>query len=433
MASEFPDTCEPTVDPVMVVRRTIRLEPGQSVTVDAVWGVAPDRAAAFSLLDRYYDPHLATRVFELARIHSQILLHELQATEANAHLFGRMASFCLRQPSAACPPASSPAIERANPLSGPTGFRRPAHRPAARFRIHPPWTVRQIIQAHAYLRHKGLQVDLVILSEAYAGYRHSLLDAVIGLVNVGPEAKALDQPAGIFVRNVAQVPEEDALLLQAVSRIVLSDRSGTLSEQLDRQVLPEWEALPLKPTREPERPSHQTGELPRRDLLFFNGWGGFTTDGREYVVVLESGVVTPAPWVNVLANPHFGSVVSESGAAYTWYQNAHEFRGPGGDAVSDVAAMLYLRSRRRLLVADAWPAQAIPRTFHDMDWGTAFEHSEEGIFTRPSYVARRPLNSSPSTSEPERPPSAGPDKAMLNGSWASRQRAPCMWCGAIRD
>jgi hypothetical protein len=94
-----------------------------------------------------------------------------------------------------------------------------------------------------------LQVDLVILSEAYAGYRHSLLDSVIGLINVGPEAKALDQPAGIFVRNVAQVPEEDALLFQAVSRIVLSDRAGTLSEQLDRQVLSEWESLPFKPTR----------------------------------------------------------------------------------------------------------------------------------------------------------------------------------------
>ena len=77
----------------MVVRHTIRLAPGQSVTVDAVWGVAPDHPAALAILDRYYDPHLASRVFELARMHSQIMLHELQATEANAQLFGRMACF----------------------------------------------------------------------------------------------------------------------------------------------------------------------------------------------------------------------------------------------------------------------------------------------------------------------------------------------------
>ncbi|MHC4539983.1 MAG: glucoamylase family protein, partial [Planctomycetota bacterium] len=389
MASEFPDTCEPTLDPAMVVRRTMRLEPGQAVTIDAVWGVAPDRAAAFSLLDRYCDPHLATRVFELARMHSQILLHELQATEANAQLFGRMACF----------------LTYANPQSRARGSLIARNRkgqsalwtygisgdlPIVLLRVSDPTAldlVRQIIQAHAYLRHKGLQVDLVILSEAYGGYRQSLLDAIIDLINVGPEAKALDQPAGIFVRNVAQVPQEDALLLQAVSRIVLSDRAGTLSEQLDRQVLPEWHALPLKPTREPERPSREIGKLPRRDLMFFNGWGGFTTDGREYVIVLEPGVVTPAPWVNVLANPHFGSVVSESGAAYTWYQNAHEFRLTPwyNDAVSDVSGeCFYLRDEESGVFWSPMPGPARGCTAYVSRHGlgyTAFEHSEEGIFT----------------------------------------------------
>jgi cyclic beta-1,2-glucan synthetase len=43
-----------------------------------------------------------------------------------------------------------------------------------------------------------------------------------------------------------------------------------------------------------------------------NGLGGFTADGREYVITLKPGETTPAPWVNVLANPHFGTVVSES-------------------------------------------------------------------------------------------------------------------------
>ena len=51
-----------------------------------------------------------------------------------------------------------------------------------------------MIQAHAYWRNKALAVDLVILSEAYAGYRLSLLDAIIGLINVGPEAKPATSP-----------------------------------------------------------------------------------------------------------------------------------------------------------------------------------------------------------------------------------------------
>jgi cyclic beta-1,2-glucan synthetase len=56
--------------------------------------------------------------------------------------------------------------------------------------------------------------------------------------------------------------------------------------------------------------------------------------------------VTPAPWVNVLANPHFGTVISESGVAYTWSENAHEFRLTPwhNDPVSDTGGeALYLR------------------------------------------------------------------------------------------
>ena len=51
----------------------------------------------------------------------------------------------------------------------------------------------------------------------------------------------------------------------------------------------------------------------RPDLEYFNGLGGFTPDGREYVTILGEGQWTPAPWINVIANPSFGFQVSESG------------------------------------------------------------------------------------------------------------------------
>ena len=87
-------------------------------------------------------------------------------------------------------------------------------------------------------------------------------------------------------------------------------------------------------------------EPPPRDLIFFNGLGGFTPDGREYVITTAHGRETPAPWVNVLANPTFGTVISESGQAFTWSENAHEFRLTpwNNDPVSDSSGeAFYLR------------------------------------------------------------------------------------------
>ena len=85
---------------------------------------------------------------------------------------------------------------------------------------------------------------------------------------------------------------------------------------------------------------------PPRERVFFNGLGGFTPDGREYVISLAPGQTTPAPWTNVLANAHIGTVISESGGAYTWVDNAHEFRITPwhNDPVSDTSGeAFYIR------------------------------------------------------------------------------------------
>ena len=125
--------------------------------------------------------------------------------------------------------------------------------------------------------------------------------------------------------------------------------------------------------------------MPRHDLLFFNGLGGFTPDGREYIITTSPDQVTPAPWVNVLANPHFGTVVSESGSAYTWAENAHEFRLTPwyNDPVSDASGeAFYIRDEER---GHFWSPMPLPSrgttpyvTRHGFGY-SVFEHTERGI------------------------------------------------------
>ena len=177
--------------------------------------------------------------------------------------------------------------------------------------------MRQLVQAHAYWRLKGLAVDLVIWNEDHAGYRQRLQEQIMGFIASGIEASVIDRPGGIFVRPVEQISSEDRVLLQSVARAVISDGRGSLAEQLDyrRLAAPRAPRLVASRAYHPENPADtiDADATPRRDLILFNSLGGFTPDGREYVITLASGQVTPAPWVNVLANPSFGTVVSESG------------------------------------------------------------------------------------------------------------------------
>ncbi len=245
--------------------------------------------------------------------------------------------------------------------------------------------VRQLIQAHAYWRLKGLAVDLVIWNEDHAGYRQLLHDQIMGLIAAGVEASEIDRPGGIFVRPADQISEEDRILFQTVARAIITDSRGALEDQLNHRGQVEVTVPPLTPTRTHRAEPPGTAELSRGDLMFFNGLGGFTPDGREYVITTTDQQVTPAPWVNVLANPHFGTVISESGQAYTWSENAHEFRLTpwGNDPVSDSSGeAFYLRDEE---TGHFWSPMPLPSrgatpyvSRHGFGY-SVFEHTEDGI------------------------------------------------------
>jgi cyclic beta-1,2-glucan synthetase len=374
------------LDPVAAIRCRITLAPEQSANVDLVYGIGDSREVALNLVEKYQDRRLADRVFELAWTHAQVLLRQINANEADAQLYGRLANSILYA-HAGLRADGSVLMRNRRGQSGLWGYAISGDLPIVLVRIADLANielVRQLIQAHAYWRLKGLVVDLVIWNEDRAGYRQALQDQILGLVAVGLESQVIDRPGGIFIRSAEQISEEDRTLFQTVARVILSDSRGTLAEQLDRPGPPVVRAPRLKRSHpRPEAPAAL--EPSQRDLILANGLGGFTPDGREYVITTTPEQLTPAPWVNVLANPQFGSVISESGQAYTWGENAHEFRltpwhndpvsDPGGEA-------FYLRDEE---TGQFWSPTPLPRrgatpyvSRHGFGY-SVFEHTESGI------------------------------------------------------
>ncbi len=375
------------LDPIVAIRCRVTLEPDQSATIDMVSGVGDTRDAALGLIEKYQDRRLADRVFDLAWTHSQVVLRQLNASEADAQLFARLAGSVIFA-NASLRADAAVLIRNRRGQSGLWGYAISGDLPIVLLQIGDAANielVRQLVQAHAYWRLKGLAVDLVIWNEERAGYRQPLQDQMMGLIASGTEASVIDRPGGIFVRPAEQISSEDRVLLESVARAVITDGRGTLAEQLSRRGPVEVRTPALKPSRAQRAESAPASALPRRDLILFNGLGGFTRDGREYVMTLAPGQVTPAPWVNVLANPTFGTIVSESGAAYSWSENAHEFRLTPwhNDPVSDPSGeAFYLRDEESGHVWSPTPSPARAAAPYVARHGfgySVFEHSSGGI------------------------------------------------------
>jgi cellobiose phosphorylase len=407
-ADALPNTQGSVLDPCAASRCTVVLEPDQTVTVDLVIGVADQREDCLGLIEKYRDRRLAERVFELAWTHSQVLLRQLNASETEAQMFARLAGAVLFSQGAL---RADPAVIRQNRRgqSGLWGYAISGDLPIVLVQISDASNlelVRQLVVAHAWWRLKGLAVDLVIWNEERDVYRQRLNEQVMGLIAAGVEAHVVDRPGGIFVRQADQIPHEDRVLLLSVARAVLSDRQGTLAEQLARRLRTERRSsprplrpgapgdkrlAPFVPTRQVRAEAPLPPRLPTGDLALFNGYGGYAKDGREYVVAPPAGVRTPAPWANVIANPDFGTVVSEAGAAYTWAENAHEWRltpwhndpvsDPSGETfhVRDEETGAYWMPCGTVASGDGAPGRAaIAR--HGFGY-SSFEQSAHGIHT----------------------------------------------------
>ncbi|MBD8532699.1 cyclic beta 1-2 glucan synthetase [Massilia sp. CFBP 13647] len=380
------------LDPALVKRRSLTLAPGDEVTVDLVLGVAANRLEALALADKYREREGADRVFALAPARATAALQDANTSEADSQLYARLAGAVLYPGRALrAEPGLIARNRRGQSNLWPYGIA--GDLPLVLVQVDDAGglaLLRQLLGAHAWWRARGLHVDLVIWCGENAAGERSLHAQVLETIG----ASERDRPGGVYVQVHDQVPEEDRILLQAVARVVLPNERGSLAEQLRRVEAQFAPVLPALRTEAPP-PAAAPVQMPGPELLLDNGIGGFSPDGREYIIRTSPGRPTPAPWSNVLANPRFGSVVSESGQAYTWSENARELRLTPweNDPVSDRGGeAFYLRDDASGVF---WSPTALPApsggaylSRHGFGY-SVFEHSAHGIHSELStFVAQ---------------------------------------------
>ena len=375
------------LDPIVAIHSEIVLEPQQTVIIDTVSGVAESRDKVLNLIEKYKDRRIADRTLELSWTHSQVVLRQINATEDDAQMYGHLANTIIYAHSF-LRAETVVLLQNHRGQSGLWGYAISGDLPIVILQIGDPANielVRQMVQAHAYWRLKGLSVDLVIWNEALSGYQQLLQEQIMGLINASTQEKMARNSGEIFVRPAEQISNEERILLQSVARVIISDRRGTLASQINRRIpteVPIDRFIPVK--------SYNPNFVPvvtdiGNDLMFYNGLGGFSADGREYVIKISDDHVTPAPWVNTLSNAHFGSIISENGLSYTWSENAHEFRLTpwNNDPVNDLTGeAFYIRDEE---TGHFWSPSPMPAhsklpyiSRHGFGY-SVFEHNEGGI------------------------------------------------------
>ncbi len=383
------NTTGAVLDPIFSLRRRVRIPRGETVTV-AFWTIAAaTREEVLDLADKHCEPASFTRATTLAATQALSHLQHLGMTTDNAHLYQSIANaviYCdpaFRAPADVIARGLKPApVLWSQGISGdlPIVLLRIDHTDDLEI-------ARELARAHEYWRQKGLAVDLVILNERAASYAQDLHGALDNLVRLSTERGGPTTATGgkiHLVRNDLISPElRDAL--RATARAVFGSRQGSLADQVERaldsaeapRAFPRMRKLPA-PVAEP------LPAPPQRD--YFNTLGGFTTDGREYVTVLEDTATTPAPWGNVVANPSFGFLATCENSGFTWALNSqqNQITAWSNDPVAnEPVEVFYIRD---LDTGEVWTPTAAPirtrqcrYTIRHGQGYTVYEHQSRGI------------------------------------------------------
>ena len=392
------------LDPIFALRTRVRLRPGQSASVAFTTLIAATRERAFELAGRYHDPHAAQRALDLASTSSQLELRELGLTPADATDFQRLAGHLFFGSVAARAPEAEHRMARgsqhrlwAHGISGDLPIVVATIEGAEGIQ-----TLRQVLAAHRYWRRRGIEADLVILNTHATTYQAELEAGIAATIGAGDQADSSERPGGVFVRRADLLGAEDLRVLRTAARLLIPCDGRPLG-RIVRALAPASEivgdltAIPpagesggVAPTVPPAEAVAGPAEAPfagddgpEPD----NGFGGLTSEG-DYEIRVRGDRVPPAPWVNVIANPEGGFVVSERGAGFTWARNSYFYRLTPwhNDAVADPATeAIYLRDEATGAIWCPTPAPMRSSGRYRVRHApgeSAFFHERGGIATR---------------------------------------------------
>lgn len=349
------------LDPIFSLRVKLMIKTGETVKVVFASGMTDSESKAQDLIQKYSEFTTYKRESEMAWTQAQIQLRHQNINPLKAHLYQKIAGRLIYLDRSLRPSSETIKLNTRTQKEL-WRFGISGDHPVALIELHHQKDIhlfKDLLQAHEYLRLKGIVFDLVVINLNSAGYLLTLQDELLRQLRMSSCHGLLNKHGGVFLLRIDLMAREDLLLLKTIARVIFKGELGYLEDQLNhrkpRVKMPSF----LKVKK--EVPAYKNLNLIIPKLDFFNSFGGFDRETFEYKIILKDQQWTPAPWINVVSNSlDFGFFISESGSSHTWSVNSRENRMTPwfNDPISDpTGEALYIRDE---LTGEFWSATPLP-------------------------------------------------------------------------
>jgi cellobiose phosphorylase len=312
------------LDPIVSLRKRIRIMPGGVAKIVYISAITETKEETEKIVSKYKEENAIERAFEMSWTRSRVELEYINLKPRELGLFQRMLPYLIFA-SPQRKMREEMILKNTKGQSGLWAHGISGDLPIVLLEVEKMEEIELVkwfLKAYEYWRMKGINIDLVIVNKDKSGYLQPLNDKIKEVINTTFAYDVFGKYGGVYLLQENNLKEDDFYLLNAVAALKFDGKNESIYDQIMVKV--HKKALKSRSFQEKVSSCRDDG-LEEIELQYYNGFGGFTPDGKEYVIKWE-GKSSPAPWINIISNPNFGFQVSEVGAGYTWAENSREYK-----------------------------------------------------------------------------------------------------------
>ncbi len=316
-----------TTEGIVALKNTIKVKPNEKVYIDLILSVEYNKQIAIQNIEKYKITENVSREFEIVKAKVDAESRYLDVKGKDIDIYQTIASYILFE----------------NPLNKNEKFENKIYEQANLWKygisgdlpiivvtikyVNDLYVVEQVVKMYEYLRTKNLKIELVIIDEEDYSYENYVKNEVEGVILNSQLSYMKNTFGGIFILSKSEIDIQDVNLIKFVSTIVIDSHLGNLEniiKDMEDEVLDNYRTIELsKETIEDDDMTQEIDLLSNtQNLKYYNEYGAFSEDGKEYWIKTNKENKVPATWSHIMANKNFGTVVTESNGGYSWYKNS---------------------------------------------------------------------------------------------------------------
>lgn len=314
-------------DPIIAIKRTIKIMPKESATIDLIIAISYNQEETIKNLQNYSNRSAVSKTFELSRAKTEAETMYLGLKGTDIIKYQKMLSYLIYQNQMKRKIMQN-LPKRIYSQSELWKFGISGDLPILLVKIkdiNDMYVISDALKAYEYFRSKNIQIELVIINEEKNSYEHFIKFEVENEIQNRQLAFLKNIFGGIFIINKKEISKQDIELLEFRSNLILNASLGKIETQL-KDLEEEYQGN-LKNVEQDKKiyiSSDELESLPEdySNLKYYNDFGGFTNDGHEYKLKINNQNKLPIVWSNILANKHFGTIITQNMGGFTWSNNS---------------------------------------------------------------------------------------------------------------